>query len=309
MTAVEVQLSPFATLRAERIAGDDGAGREAERFELVGPSGAPVVVALGGISATRHVTQWWGHTARAGGDIDLDRYRLLGDEYLDGGSSPDGTPARAITTHDQADALADTLDTLGIERILALVGASYGGMVALAFAERYPDRVQQLIVISAAARPNPMAVALRSIQRQIVTLALESGRPREGLAIARQLAVTTYRSAEEFGERFDSESVQRYLRHQGEKFANRFSTSRFLALSLSLDLHSVDPSRITTPAVLVAARNDAIVPLKQMQELAESLAGPSALRVTQTFTGHDAFLAEPHAAGSIIRNALLSPLS
>ena len=300
MTAVEVQIP--------RVTRDDRTVRD-ERFELVGPRDAPVVVALGGISATRHVAQWWGHTARAGGDIDLDRHRVLGIEYLDGGATPAGTPERVVTTHDQAHALADALDTLGIERIFTLVGASYGGMVALAFAERFPERVGQLVVISAPARAHPMAIALRSIQRQIVALALESGRPREGLALARQLAVTTYRSAEEFGERFDAESVQRYLRHQGEKFASRFSTARFLALSLSLDLHSVDPSRITTPAVLVAARGDAIVPLEQMQELADSLAGPTALRVTQTFTGHDAFLAEPHAAGSIIRNALLSPLS
>lgn len=291
MTAVEVQLS------------------QDDRYEITGKEDSPVVVALGGISATRHVAQWWADTARAGGDIDLDRYQVLGVEYLDGGATPNGSPARVITTHDQADALANALDALGIERIFTLVGASYGGMVALAFAERYPERVAQLVVISAPARAHPMAIALRSIQRQIVTLALESGRPREGLAIARQLAVTTYRSAEEFGERFDAESVQRYLRHQGEKFASRFSTARFLALSLSLDLHSVDPSRITTPAVLVAARGDAIVPFEQMQELADSLAGPSALRVTQTYTGHDAFLAEPHASGSIIRNALLNPLS
>ncbi len=294
MTAVEVQIP--------RVARDD-------HYEIVGRSDAPVVVALGGMSATRRVTEWWGHTARPGGDIDLERYRVLGVEYLDGGATPDGSPERVVTTYDQADALADALDALGIERIFTLVGASYGGMVALAFAERYPERVRQLVVISAPARAHPMAVALRSIQRQIVTLALESGRPEEGLALARQLAVTTYRSAEEFGERFDAESVQRYLRHQADKFARRFSTARFLALSLSVDLHSVDPSRITTPAVLVAARGDAIVPLEQMQELADTLAGPSALRVTQTFTGHDAFLAEPHAAGSIIRNALLKPLS
>jgi homoserine O-acetyltransferase/O-succinyltransferase len=103
--------------------------------------------------------------------------------------------------------------------------------------------------------------------------------------------------------------VQRYLRHQGEKFASRFTAARYLALSLSVDLHAVDPARITTPTTLVAARGDAIVPLEQMQELADTLTGPSVLRVTQTRTGHDAFLAEPHAAGAIIRNALLSPLS
>ena len=286
MTAVAVQIP--------RAARDDTA------HELVGPDDAPVVIALGGISASRHVRDWWPAVVHAGGAIDVERFRALGVEYL-------GEPG--VTTRDQADAIADALDTLDVPRAHTIVGASYGGMVALAFAERYPSRVGQLVVISAPARAHPMAVALRSVQRQSVTLAIEAGRAEDGVALARQLAVTTYRSAEEFGERFDAASVQSYLRHQGEKFARRFSATRFLALSESLDTHAVDPSAITTPTHLVAARGDAIVPLEQMQELADTLAGPSVLRVTQTFTGHDAFLAEPQAAGAIIRNALLNPLS
>ena len=286
MTAVEVQ-----------SARDDVDDRP---FELVGHADAPVVIALGGISATRHVSEWWSAVVRAGGSVDLDRFRVLGVDYLD---------HERVTTHDQADAIADALDALEIDHVAAVVGASYGGMVALAFAERYPERLDQLVVISAPARAHPMAVALRSIQRQIVTLALDAGRAEAGVALARQLAVTTYRSAEEFGERFDGESVLSYLRHQGEKFASRFSAARFLALSQSCDTHAVDPSRIRTPTTLVAARGDSIVPLEQVQELADTLAGPSVLRVTQTFTGHDAFLAEPQAVGAIIRNSLLNPLS
>ena len=303
MTAVEVQSPPI------RAARQGSGARNETGYEIVGPEDAPVVVALGGISASRHVRSWWPDVANAGGAIDLERFRVLGIDYLDGGEARDGLPERVVTTRDQADAVVEALDALGVEQAHAIVGASYGGMVALAFAERHPRRVGQLVVISAPARAHPIAVALRSIQRQIVTLAAASCRAAEGVALARQLAVTTYRSVEEFGERFDAESVQSYLRHQGEKFAQRFTAARYLALSHSCDLHRVDASRITTPALLVAARGDAIVPLEQMQELADTLAGPTVLRVTQTFTGHDAFLAEPHAVGSILRNALLNPLS
>ena len=63
---------------------------------------------------------------------------MLGFDFLDGGRGSDGRPERIVTTHDQADALARVLDEIGVERIQAFVGASYGGMVALAFAERYP---------------------------------------------------------------------------------------------------------------------------------------------------------------------------
>lgn len=279
-----------------------------QQFEVIGPPGAPVVVTLGGISATRRTQDWWPAIVHEGGAIDISRFLVVGIDYADGGEDPNGLPARPVTTHDQAGVIADALDAHEIDKAHAIVGASYGGMVALAFAERYPERVDQLVVISAPARAHPMAVALRSIQRQIVTLALEAGRASEGLALARQLAVTTYRSAEEFGERFDADSVLSYLRHQGEKFAGRFTASRFLALSQSLDAHAVDPSRIVTPTTLIAARGDQIVPLEQMQQLADTLAGPSVLRVTQTVTGHDAFLAEPQPVGAIIRNSLLNPL-
>ena len=271
------------------------AERTTTAHEIVGPRDALVVVALGGISATRHVTDWWGAVAGEQRPIDTARFRVLGVEYAD---------HAGVSTHDQADAIVAVLDERRIDRIHALIGASYGGMVALALAERFPERVDQLVVISAPARAHPMATALRSIQRRIVELGLETDRAFDAMSLARQLAVTTYRSTTEFGERFDAESVQSYLRHHGEKFARRFPPSRFLALSQSADDHLVDPARITTPALLVSAEGDTIVPREQMLELSARLAGPNTLRHTLTNTGHDAFLAEANVVGSLIRNAL-----
>lgn len=287
--------------------------------EIVGPPDAPVVVALGGITATRHVTEWWSGVAGAGRPIDTTRFRVLGVDYLDGGALANGKPAARVSTHDQADALVEILDELGIPAVHSLIGASYGGMVALAFAERYADRVGQLVVVSAPARAHPMSLALRSIQRRIVELGLESGRAFEAMSVARQLAITTYRSASEFGERFggpesltsygmhgEEPAVLSYLRHNGDKFARRFTPARFLALSRSADDHDVDPARITTTALLVSAEGDAIVPREQMHDLAARLAGPCTLRHTLTRTGHDAFLAEPRVVGALIRDALLT---
>ena len=171
-------------------------------------------------------------------------------------------------------------------------------MVALAFAERHAARVDQLVVVSAPAEPHPMSTALRSLQRRIVELGLDTGRARDAMAIARGLAMTTYRSAEEFGIRFapsgtrlpagcEELSVERYLRHHGEKFAAW-----------------MPPARCTTPALFVAARGDAIVPFEQMKFLDEHWAGPSRLVETQTHSGHDAFLAEPQHVGALIHEAL-----
>lgn len=295
----------------------------APRFELAGAPGAPVVVVLGGISATRHVTStdhdpspgWWDDIVGRGRGIDTDSYRVLGVDFLDGGWRSDGRPQRTVTTHDQAANVARVLDELGVDRIHSFVGASYGGMVGLAFAERHPDRIASLVAISAPHEPHPMSTALRALQRRIVELGLDTGRGAQALAIARGLAITTYRSAREFGERFDSAPIERsendatfavegYLRHHGETFAARWRAERFLALSLSGDLHRVEPSAIRVPTTLVAAEGDAIVPLEQLEALVARLGGPATLVHLPTTRGHDAFLTEPTAVGHIVRTAL-----
>src|SRR5579885_1485656 len=130
-------------------------------FALVGPANAPVIVALGGISATRHATTWWNDIVGDGKAIDTRRYRVLGVDFIDGGRRSDGRPRRTVTTHDQADAIVRVLDELRIERVHAFVGASYGGMVGLAFAEKYPERIERLVAISAPHEPHPMSTALR----------------------------------------------------------------------------------------------------------------------------------------------------
>lgn len=304
-----------------------GPARDVARYELIGPDAAPVIVALGGISATCHVTAtqadptpgWWNDLVGPARAIDTTRFRVLGVDFLDGGRRADGRPKRTVTTHDQADAVARVLDVCGIARVRAFVGASYGGMVALAFAERYPERVERLVVISAPHEPHPMSTALRALQRNIVKLGLESGRTTDALALARGLAMTTYRSAREFADRFDSApiarlegdatfAVEEYLARHGEKFAARWAAERFLALSLSGDLHRVDPSKITTPTTIVAAEGDAIVPAEQLEQLATRLAGPNRLVTLASTRGHDAFLTEPTALGNIVEVAISTNL-
>jgi homoserine O-acetyltransferase/O-succinyltransferase len=292
-------------------------------YEVIGPRGAPVVVALGGISASRHVCAnaadgrpgWWESIVGPSRAIDTSRHQVLSFDYLDGGRGSDGRPERVVTSHDQADALAAVLDEIGVARVQAIVGASYGGMVALAFAERYPQRVESLVVISAPDAPHPMSTAVRSVQRRIVELGLDNGCATDALSLARALAMTTYRSAAEFAERFDSRPsrctendavfpVEEYLLHHGERFAAAWRPERFLALSLSGDLHRVEASSIRTPTLLVAAEGDAIVPRTQLEALAARIGASARLVDLPSTTGHDAFLTEPEALGAILSSAL-----
>lgn len=285
-------------------------------WRMSGPEGAPIVVALGGISADRRVylpgdsgtAGWWREVVGPGLALPIDRLRILAFDYLGGSGEStgprDGSAFPSVSSYDQADVLCRLLNHLGVRRLRAIVGASYGGMVALAFAERYLDRVEQLVVISAADRAHPMATAWRSVQRAMIRFALEQGRASDGVRLARALAMASYRSAEEFSARFADAPVreggrfvfpvERYLLARGLEYAGRQSPHSVLTLSESIDLHRVDASAVRTPVTVIAIREDQLVPLADMRALVARL--PQAqLQELSSVYGHDAFLKEGEA--------------
>ena len=288
----------------------------AVRYEIIGPRGAPVVAVLGGISASRHVASspsdssagWWEDVVGPGRAIDTNTFRVISIDYIT------GNHADAITTADQAEALADALDQAGVRTLHAVVGASYGGMVALAFGVKFGARATRLIVIGAAHESDPIATALRHLQRRVVALGTAVGRERDGLAIARGIAMTSYLTGRHFEDRIadsdrnDSRLVEdrigKYLKTRGEQFADKWTAERYNALSLSLDLHQIRPEDVTIPTSVIAVTGDRLVPVSQTRELARRLGGPSQLIELDSSFGHDAFLGD-HARIAPFINELL----
>ena len=292
------------------------------RYEAHGDPAAPAAVVLGGISAGRHLAPtppdarpgWWRGLVGRGAALDPASRLLIGIDFL--GGTSEGGLLRPVTTHDQARALAAVLDDLGVAAT-SIVGASYGGMVALAFAELFPERVARLVIVCAAHRTHPMATAVRSVQRTAVTLGADDG--ARGLALARALAMTTYRSAREFEERFSpfalsaGESgktparfpVEEYLEARGEAFVQSFDTDRYLALSESIDLHSTRPGSLPDDALLVSFDTDVLVPPWLVDELAARQGRCPARHVTvPSLYGHDAFLKEVEQVSALVRTGL-----
>jgi len=293
-------------------------------WRIVGPQDAPVVCALGGISANRRACttedpkqSWWGQIAGIGCPLDSGRFRVLSFDFL-GGSGETTGPAEgeafpSISSYDQAALLVALLDHLSITSLRAIAGGSYGGMVALAFGERYPERVSQLLVIGAADRPHPMATAWRSVQRRIVRFGLEVGKSKEGVQLARALAMSTYRSSEEFAARFAGAAqpgeqgfvfpVEDYLFSRGADYAARTRPESFLCLSESIDLHRVDASRIFVPTAAVAIREDQLVPLQDVRTMVARLPTGRLHEISSVY-GHDAFLKECEQLRPIFNAAL-----
>lgn len=276
-------------------------------WRLAGPPGAPIVAALGGISADRSACSWWPALVGPGRPLDTTRFRVLGIDYLGGSGATTGPqPGQqfpAIDSHDQAAALLAVCDRLGIGRLHAVAGASYGGMVGLVLAQQAPERIGHVLAIGAAHCSNALATAWRAVQREIVRHALGLGDGTGGLRLARALAMTTYRTRAEFSARFPVQArqdggralfpVEEYLFARAEDYTRRHTPESFLCLSQSIDLHRADPARIRVPVTLVAFAEDQLVTLDEARELACRLAGPCELIELHSHFGHDAFLKEP----------------
>lgn len=295
-------------------------------WRVTGNPRAPLVVTLGGISAGRVVADvgtrekgWWSEIIGPDKALDTRSYQVLGIDFLGGsgastGPRPGQTNFPSISAYDQAEILRQLLEHLQVQKVAAIIGASYGGMVALAFAERSPEQIEHAVVISAADRTHPMSTAWRSVQRAMVRYAMKQGDAPEGLRLARALAMSTYRSPEEFVRRFSGPAVridgryqfpvESYLLARGDAYAATYVAEAFVCLSESIDLHQVDPASIRAPVTLVGILEDQLVPIGDMRRLNEQLAGPSRLVELSSLYGHDAFLKETDTLREVFAGAL-----
>ncbi|WP_425522560.1 homoserine O-succinyltransferase MetX, partial [Xanthomonas perforans] len=215
------------------------------RYELIGAANAPVVFVAGGISAHRHLAAsdlfpekgWVDGLVGDGRALDPAARRLLAFDFL----GADGNLDAPIDTADQADAIAALLDALGIGRLHGFVGYSYGALVGLQFAIRHAARVGTLVAVSGAHRAHPYAAAWRALQRRAVALGQLQCAEQHGLALARQFAMLSYRTPEEFSERFDAPpevingrvrvAAEDYLDAAGAQYVARTPVNAYLRLS------------------------------------------------------------------------------
>jgi homoserine O-acetyltransferase len=277
------------------------------RYELTGPAGAPLLLVAGGISAGRHVipsdefpeSGWWQAQAAS-----FSGHRVLAIDWV----GADGAVDLPIDPADQAEAIARLLDELD-ETKAAFVGASYGAMVGMHFAARYPEGLGGLLAISGSAISHPFASACRALQRQAIALGERHGDPESGVALARAMAILTYRTPEEFAERFADAPLihastvrvgaQDYLDAHGVRHCRRMGSIAYRRLSESIDLHRIDPATLRLPVTLAAVDQDALVPAADIEALAAAIPG-STFRIINSRFGHDAFLKEEAQIATII---------
>ncbi len=261
---------------------------------------------------------WWAGIIGPGCPIDTDRWavlapNLLGSCYGSTGPADAGTNFPPITTRDIARGVAALLDALSLPRVALIVGGSLGGMVALEFVASFPGRAERAVVLAAPAAQPASAIAWSHLQRQ----ALHVGGP-EGLALARQVAMMTYRTpgglAARFGRRRGLDgafAVQEWLSAHGVRFNERFNRASYLSLMNAMDTHDVSRGGVGagerlrnsgTRLVGVAIPDDVFCPADEVVSWVRS-AGATLRSIVSTH-GHDAFLIEKEAVGRILSEAL-----
>jgi homoserine O-acetyltransferase len=287
------------------------------------PGGAPQVLVIHALTGSADAAgDWWEPLIGPGRALDTDRVgvlaaNLLGGRYgttgptsIDPGTGrPYGGAFPAVSTRDQARAQWGLLDALGIERLDLVLGGSLGGMVALEVALARPDDVREVMPIAAPGATGPMAMAWNHLQVELIDrLGLD------GLALARELAMTTYRSEADFEERFGRSvepdgrsSIVSYLDHQGRKLVDRFDAATYRILAGAMDRHDIAVAwggldralaRMAaggTRLTGVGIQDDILYGPRQVHALvdAASAAGVEArYREIHSTKGHDAFLVE-----------------
>ena len=269
-----------------------------------------VYLVLGGICAHRYVAGTaehngsWREMVGPGKALDTRDAHIISVDFLGSRQStaPEQLDEFIISPRDQATVLVRLLDKLQIERLDGVIGSSYGGNVALSLAEHYPDRVKQALIVCAAHKACVQTSGYRSVQRAVVRHCTEQGQAQQGLALARQLAMLGFRSADEFNQRFAEQArqheqqiqlaIEPYLKARGESWSQTTTPAAFICLSQSCDLTDVKPEQVQIPVWLAAAENDAIVPFHDVESLAKQLPALHSLTRLESLTGHDAFLTE-----------------
>ena len=277
---------------------------------------------------------WWAPLIGPGQVLDTEKFgviciNLLGSRYGTTGpisrntetGKPYGRAFPRITVRDQARAQWRLLDALGIGKLALAVGGSLGGMIALEVALERPGEISRVVPIAAPARIGQLAVGWNHIQLEIVDkLGLD------GLDLARQLAITTYRSEIDFEQRFTGRveadgtpSIVNYLRHQGRKLLERFDEDTYCTLVRAMDTHDIGRDRGGPVVALqrlaaygtrltgVGIEGDILYGTNQVRAMmdAASAAGmDAAYREILSTKGHDAFLVEWDQLKTILTEAL-----
>lgn len=284
---------------------------------------------------------WWSRLVGPGKLIDTNKYYIVCANVLGGCLGTTGpasiNPATGkawaldfpvITVRDMVKVQAALVETLGIEKLLMVIGGSMGGMQVLEWLTTFPERMHSAIILATAAKHTAQNIAFHEVGRQAIMADpnwqsgqyLESDTsPKKGLSVARMTAHITYLSEDaltnKFGRNlqerdhvtfgFDADfQVESYLRHQGSTFVDRFDANSYLYITRAMDYLDI-PGRFSgrladafagashVRCCVISFTSDWLYPTLENKRIVHALnaAGvPVSFAEIESPHGHDAFL-------------------
>lgn len=282
---------------------------------------------------------WWDTLIGPGKAIDTNKYfvicsNVLGSCYGTTGPSsinpktdaPYGLSFPMITVGDMVAVQKALIDHLSIKTLHAVVGGSMGGMQVLGWSISHPKALKKAVIIAAGPKLTTQSLAFNMVGREAITSDPEwaggayEEAPNRGLSIARMLGHTTYRSNTSLDARFGRKlqkkadygydfstdfEIESYLKHQGDKFVQRFDANAYLYLARAMSYFDIEKKygdlstafeQIQSQLLIVSINSDWLYPPESSKEMVKTL---MSLRKAVTYAeidspnGHDSFLM-PH---------------
>ncbi len=286
---------------------------------------------------------WWDAFIGPGKALDTRQYFVICINYFGGcyGSTgpcslnpqtgkPYGRQFPIITVSDVVDTQVRLLDHMGIKTLLAVIGGSLGGILAIDLAMRHPERTRCVIPIAA----GPYCTTLQKLANFEQIFAIETDPnfnygdyydgppPHIGLILARMIAHKYYVHLHVMEDRASKQIIQddgvlrgyrlrhqieSYMLYQGKKFVKRFDANTYLRilniwqqfdLARKTDGNLVDALRPCKHQrfLVFSVDSDVCFWPEEQAELCETLKelDINYLYITlHSDKGHDSFLLEP----------------
>jgi homoserine O-acetyltransferase len=335
-----------------------------ETFGTLNQNKDNAILVIHALTGDTHVTSgddpdkntpgWWDTLFGPGNLIDTDRYFVICANCLGGcmgttgpasvdpkTGKPYGLSFPIFSIQDMVEIQKQLIDHLEIQKLHAVIGGSIGGMQVLEWAVRYPDRMNQSIIIASAHKTSPQIIGFGEVQRNSIMADpnFNSGNyydgtpPEKGLSIARMAAHITYLSRDSMESKFGRDiktelkegdelyglfgpmfQVESYLRYQGRKFVQRFDANSYLYLTKAMDLYDLTRgknqlkdlvARIQSKILVISFDSDWHFRPIESWEIVKAMMNmgkPVSYVNISTPYGHDAFLMRNDEMEKIISN-------
>lgn len=285
-------------------------------------TGANAVLICHALTGNADADEWWEPLIGPGHALDPSRdfilcsnilgscYGTTGPTSIDPATSqPYGAAFPHISVRDIVAVQRALVRHLGIRKLQLVIGGSFGGMQALEWPLASPELVESIAVIAASGRHSPWTIAWSEAQRQAIALD-----PIRGLAVARMIAMSTYRSHSSYQSRFarnredNTFAVESWLRNHGDRLVQRFDAATYVRLTEAMDSHDVARDRgayesvlasTQQPTLIISIDSDVLYPPHEQEELA-MLIPHATLHTIASPHGHDGFLIDATAVNAAV---------